>query len=79
VRWFAPVRVDDNRGAANSLLAVGKCTQPSWRADVEREIDLVEEVARIYGLGNFPPRLACGRIARRACRITKRRPACASG
>jgi phenylalanyl-tRNA synthetase beta chain len=60
---FAPVRVDDNRGAANSLLAAWECTQPSWRADVEREIDLVEEVARIHGLGNFPPRLPAARIA----------------
>ena len=36
---FAPIRVDDNRGAANSLLAAWECTRPSWRADVEREID----------------------------------------
>jgi phenylalanyl-tRNA synthetase beta chain len=60
---FAPVRVDDNRGTVNSLLAAWECTQPSWRADVEREIDLVEEVARVYGLGNFPPRLPAARIA----------------
>jgi phenylalanyl-tRNA synthetase beta chain len=60
---FAPLRVDDNRGAANSLLAAWECTQPSWRADVEREIDLVEEVARVYGLHNFPPRLPAARIA----------------
>ena len=60
---FAPVRVDDNRGAANSLLAAWECTRPSWRADVEREIDLVEEVARIHGLENFPPRLPEARIA----------------
>ncbi|MGA2302140.1 MAG: phenylalanine--tRNA ligase subunit beta [Candidatus Acidiferrum sp.] len=60
---FAPVRVDDNRGAANSLLAAWECTQPSWRADAEREIDLVEEVARVYGLDNFPPRLPVARIA----------------
>jgi len=60
---FAPVRVDDNRGAANSLLAAWECTQPSWRADVEREIDLVEEVARVHGLDNFPPRLPAARIA----------------
>jgi phenylalanyl-tRNA synthetase beta chain len=26
---------------------------PSWRLDVEREIDLIEEVARIYGYNNF--------------------------
>ena len=60
---FAPVRVDDNRGTANALLAAWECTQPSWRADVEREIDLVEEVARVHGLDNFPPRLPAARIA----------------
>ncbi|MEW6653035.1 MAG: phenylalanine--tRNA ligase subunit beta [Bacteroidota bacterium] len=27
---------------------------PSFRADVEREIDLIEEVARIYGYNNIP-------------------------
>src|SRR5260221_8606233 len=58
---FAPVRVDDNRGAEGSLLAAWECTQPSWRADVEREIDLIEEVARIYGLDKFPPRLPAAR------------------
>ena len=58
---FAPVRVDQIRGAANSLLAVWECTQPSWRADVEREIDLIEEVARVYGLDKFPPRLPASR------------------
>ena len=30
---------------------------PSWRLDVEREIDLLEELARIYGYNNFPNRL----------------------
>jgi phenylalanyl-tRNA synthetase beta chain len=59
---FAPVRVDQNRGAANSLLAAWECTQPSWRADVEREIDLIEEVARIHGLDKFPPRLPAARV-----------------
>ena len=58
---FAPIRVDDTRGAEGSLLAAWECTQPSWRAEVEREIDLVEEVARIYGLGKFPPRLPAAR------------------
>jgi phenylalanyl-tRNA synthetase beta chain len=28
-------------------------TLPSWRLDVEREIDLVEEVARVYGYNRF--------------------------
>jgi len=58
---FAPVRVDPNRGQAGSLLAAWECTQPSWRAEVEREIDLIEEVARVYGLGKFPPRLPAAR------------------
>jgi phenylalanyl-tRNA synthetase beta chain len=58
---FAPVRVDQNRGAEGSLLAAWECTQPSWRAEVKREIDLIEEVARIYGLDKFPPRLPAAR------------------
>ena len=58
---FAPMRVDQNRGAANSLLAAWECTQPSWRAEVEREIDLVEEVARVYGMDKFAPRLPAAR------------------
>ena len=58
---FAPVRIDHNRGAEGSLLAAWECTQPSWRADVEREIDLIEEIARIYGLDKFPPRLPAAR------------------
>ncbi len=58
---FAPVRSDQNRGAEGSLLAAWECTQPSWRAEVEREIDLIEEIARIYGLDKFPPRLPAAR------------------
>src|SRR6202521_3285743 len=58
---FAPLRIDQNRGAEGSLLAAWECTQPSWRAEVEREIDLIEEIARIYGLDKFPPRLPAAR------------------
>ena len=58
---FAPMRVDPNRGQLGSILAAWECTQPSWRADVEREIDLIEEVARIYGLDKFPARLPAAR------------------
>src|SRR5437588_9389856 len=58
---FAPVRIDQNRGAEGSLLAAWECTQPSWCAEVEREIDLIEEIARIYGLDKFPPRLPAAR------------------
>ena len=58
---FSPVRVDQNRGQSGSILATWECSQPSWRAEVEREIDLIEEVARVYGLDKFPPRLPAAR------------------
>jgi len=58
---FAPLRVDQNRGQLGSILAAWGCTQPSWRAEVEREIDLIEEVARVYGLDKFPARLPAAR------------------
>jgi phenylalanyl-tRNA synthetase beta chain len=58
---FAPVRSDHHRGAEGSLLAAWECTQPSWRAEVEREIDLIEEIARVHGLDKFPPRLPAAR------------------
>ena len=34
-----------------------KVTQPSWRPDLTREADLVEEVGRMYGLDTIPPAL----------------------
>ena len=33
--------------------AVWQVTLPSWRLDLEREIDLIEEVARVYGYNRF--------------------------
>jgi phenylalanyl-tRNA synthetase beta chain len=54
---FHPVRKDANRGSAGSILAVWECRQPSWRRDVTRGIDLIEEVTRHYGYDKFPPRL----------------------
>jgi phenylalanyl-tRNA synthetase beta chain len=30
------------------------CSVPSWRSDIEREIDLIEEVARVYGYNHIP-------------------------
>jgi len=54
---FHPVRRDAQRGSNGSLLAAWECTQPSWRQDVTRGIDLIEEVARHYGYDKFPPRL----------------------
>jgi phenylalanyl-tRNA synthetase beta chain len=54
---FHPSRTDAHRGTPDSLLAVWRCTQPSWRRDATRGIDLIEEVARHYGYDKFPPRL----------------------
>ncbi len=54
---FHPVRKDAQRGSNGSLLAAWECQQPSWRQDVTRGIDLIEEVARHYGYDKFPPRL----------------------
>lgn len=31
-----------------------KCVVPGWRQDVEREIDLIEEVARVHGYQHIP-------------------------
>ncbi|GAH67659.1 unnamed protein product, partial [marine sediment metagenome] len=30
------------------------CSVPSWRSDVYREVDLIEEVARVYGYNKVP-------------------------
>jgi phenylalanyl-tRNA synthetase beta chain len=30
------------------------CSVPSWRSDIEREVDLIEEVARVYGYDKIP-------------------------
>jgi phenylalanyl-tRNA synthetase beta chain len=58
---FVPHRIDQHidqaRGAADATLARWRCRQPSWRQDVTREVDLIEEIARHYGLDKFPPRL----------------------
>jgi phenylalanyl-tRNA synthetase beta chain len=59
---FHPVRVDENRGSEGSIAAVWRCNQVSWRSDVTRGIDLIEEVARHYGYDKFPPRLPPSKI-----------------
>ncbi|MGB6428989.1 MAG: phenylalanine--tRNA ligase subunit beta, partial [Candidatus Acidiferrales bacterium] len=57
-----PVRVDTSRGSAGSLMAAWECRRPSWRGDVTREVDLIEEVARQYGLERFPARLPAAKL-----------------
>lgn len=51
-----------------------KCTPPTYRMDITREIDLVEEIARHYGYEKFPSRLpgmAQGRPARKTPHAAK--------
>jgi phenylalanyl-tRNA synthetase beta chain len=59
---FAPARSYAARGSAGSPEAAWKCRRPSWRGDVTREVDLVEEVARIYGVDKFPARLPAAKL-----------------
>jgi phenylalanyl-tRNA synthetase beta chain len=58
---FAPARLDAAASGTEAPSAAWKCRQPSWRADVTREVDLIEEVARIHGVDKFPPRLPAAR------------------
>jgi len=52
------VAILDSLGFATEAAEVLKVTVPSWRdADVRREADLIEEVARIYGLDRLPTTL----------------------
>ena len=44
------LRTDSARAQSRSAWQV---TLPSWRLDLEREIDLIEEVARVYGYNRF--------------------------
>jgi phenylalanyl-tRNA synthetase beta chain len=62
---FHPVRVDANRGSDGSIIAAWDCRRPSWRRDVTRGIDLVEEVARHYGYDKFPARLPPAKLPAR--------------
>lgn len=32
------------------------CVSPTWRSDISREVDLIEEVARVYGYNKVPTR-----------------------
>lgn len=37
-------------------------TPPSFRFDIEKEIDIIEEIARIYGYDNIPDQYTAGRL-----------------
>jgi len=59
---FAPARVDWVGGAQRTFGGAWTCRRPSWRGDVTREVDLIEEVARIYGVDKFPARLPAAKL-----------------
>lgn len=47
---------------------------PSWRPDLDREIDLIEEIARLYGFENIPTRHRAGhRGARTRMQVLRER------
>ncbi|MGD0096099.1 MAG: phenylalanine--tRNA ligase subunit beta [Terracidiphilus sp.] len=46
-------RVGESASQQNRQSAAWHVTLPSWRLDLEREIDLIEEVARVYGYNRF--------------------------
>jgi phenylalanyl-tRNA synthetase beta chain len=56
------MRADAAHEDADSHAATWACRRPPWRGDVTREVDLVEEVARIYGVDKFPSRLPAAKL-----------------
>ncbi|MGZ6176167.1 MAG: phenylalanine--tRNA ligase subunit beta, partial [Candidatus Binataceae bacterium] len=54
VQSVAPAGTGGAHAAVAEEVADFTMQVPTWRLDVEREIDLIEEVARIYGFDRFP-------------------------
>ena len=54
VQSAAPASKGGTHAAAAEEMADFTVQVPTWRLDVEREIDLIEEIARIYGYDRFP-------------------------
>ncbi|HSC35320.1 MAG TPA: phenylalanine--tRNA ligase subunit beta [Thermodesulfobacteriota bacterium] len=52
-------RISEGLGFVNAASSNGEITFriPTWRVDVTREIDLIEEIARLYGYGRIPSTL----------------------
>ena len=51
---FSPLKNTPTEGGFSPGLSASFAAQlPSWRLDLEREIDLIEEVARVYGYNRF--------------------------
>ncbi|WP_435105823.1 phenylalanine--tRNA ligase subunit beta [Arhodomonas sp. AD133] len=40
---------------------------PTWRFDIAREVDLIEEIARVWGYDEIPAKRTPARLAMRAC------------
>ena len=79
---LTPKRVSSSMGSAPTPAAVVEQPEeytveiPTWRMDVERDIDVIEEVARVYGFNNFANTLpsACSPwSARSPCSCCRRR------
>jgi len=51
-----PARLTDSQGEQGL-----EVTAPSFRPDIEREVDVIEEVARLYGYDHIPPSMPVGR------------------
>jgi phenylalanyl-tRNA synthetase beta chain len=60
---FGPLNTDPSErgfspGPSSTPDTIFSVQLPSWRLDLEREIDLIEEVARVYGYNRFANTLA---------------------